>query len=170
MSLQNRLAISIHFTVTDERGLVLETTENNKPFSYLQGAGYLPQAIEAAIDARNTGEEFTLLLSPEDAYGYPDDALIKELLLENIAINGNGAPIQIGDCVDLGNNDGHNWIVYNIHDDKVYVNANHPWSGETILMQIKIIKRRPALDAEINKGVAFSEDIITTACDPGCCC
>src|SRR4051812_4323827 len=170
MSLQNRLIVSIHFTVTDEHGSLLENTENDKPFSYLQGAGYLPQAIEVAIDARNTGEEFTLLLSPEEAYGYPDDTLIKELLLKDITIKGNDAPIQIGDCIDLGNNDGHNWIIYNIQGDKVYINANHPWAGKIILMHIKIINRRPALDAEINKGIAFSEDIMVTACGPGCCC
>ena len=170
MSLQNRLIISIHFTVTDEHGSLLETTENDKPFSYLQGSGYLPQVIEAAIDTRNTGEEFTLLLSPEDGYGYQDDTLIKELSLKEIMINGNDTPIQIGDCIDLGNNDGNNWIVHDIQDDRVYVNANHPWAGKTIVMQITIIKRRRALDTEINKGIALSEDIMVTNCGPGCCC
>lgn len=168
MLLQTRLVIAIHFTITDAQGLLLESTTDSQPFCYLQNAGCLPAAVEAAIDLRNTGELFELLLSPEQAYGYIDNTLIKELLMSDIAIN--NKPLQIGDCIDVGINDGHTWIVCGIQDNKVHVNANHPWAGKAIHMKIKIISRRPAFDAEINKGMALLEEMLPAACGPNCCC
>ncbi|TKK72018.1 hypothetical protein FC093_03125 [Ilyomonas limi] len=168
MLLQNRTVTSIHFTIKEEHGLLLESTSDDKPFSYLQGAGCLPEVIEAAVDAGKVGDEFTLSLTPEEAYGYPDKELIREVSLEDIETN--GELLEAGDCIDIGTNDGFNWIIYKIQDDKVYVNANHPWAGKTILVQIKIVKRRSALAAEINKCIALDEELKDIACGPGCRC
>jgi len=168
MLLQNRIVVTIHFTIKDEHGQVLESTDNDKPFSYLEGTGYLPQVIETAVNARKIGEEFLLSLSPEEAYGYPDNKLVKEVSLKDIVSN--NSLVQAGAYIDLGDNDGYDWVVCKKEDDKVFVNANHPWAGKRITIQIKIINRRPALNAEINKGIAFSEDMATNACGPNCCC
>jgi FKBP-type peptidyl-prolyl cis-trans isomerase SlyD len=164
---QNRTVVSIHFTIKDELGSFLESTNDNAPFTYLQGADYLPQAIEAAIDARKTGDEFTLFLSPEEAYGYPDNTLIRQVPLSDIKAN--GEPIQPGNFVSLGD-DRYEWVVRSIQDNVVCIDANHPWAGKTIDIRIKIVKRRPALAAEINKGIALEEDVPAFACGPNCHC
>ena len=65
---QNSVA-AFHYTLTDDQGQVIDSSEGREPLTYLHGSGQIVPGLEKQMEGRKSGDKFTADVAPEDGYG-----------------------------------------------------------------------------------------------------
>ena len=61
--------VFFHYTLTNQQGDVLDSSQGQNPMSYLHGAGNIIPGLEREMADKSQGDEFSAVILPEDAYG-----------------------------------------------------------------------------------------------------
>src|SRR3569833_3100954 len=69
MQVAVKKAVTIKYTLRDEEGAVLDSTEGRDPLTYLHGAGNLVPGVEEALEGKSAGDEIKVTVPPEKGYG-----------------------------------------------------------------------------------------------------
>lgn len=150
--------VAFIYTILDEDGKALE--QSGLPMEYIHGSSnnqMFPE-VEAALEGKKNGDEVSVTLSPEQAFGQYDPNLIFTDDLENVPAEYRvvGARPQFqndkGEPMDL--------TVTSIEDGKLTVDANHPFAGKTITFKVTVNGLRDATDAELGAGMAEADSSI----------
>lgn len=149
--------VAFTYTILDEHGEALE--KSGLPMEYIHGidnSQMFPQ-IEQALEGKKNGDEVSVTLSPEQAFGLHDPNLTFTDDLENIPAEYRyvGARPQFKN--DMG--EPMELTVIRIEDGKLTFDANHPFAGKTITFKVTVNGLRDASQAEI--------DANSPAADPG---
>ena len=65
---QNKI-VSLHYTLTDESGAVLDSSREGEPFVYLHGHGQIIRGLEAALEGCEAGFNGAIQVAPADGDG-----------------------------------------------------------------------------------------------------
>ncbi len=142
--------VSIDYTLTDEEGEVLDTSEGGQPLTYLHGTGQIIPGLEAALEGQSKGAALKVSVAPEDGYGEYDDSLVAEVELDRFP---NAAEIEVGDQFQANTPEGPRVVtVIEIGDDAITIDANHALAGVTLTFDVKIVDVRAATAEEIAHG------------------
>ena len=68
MIIQDRKAVSFHYTLTNQDGEQIETTRNKEPMTYLHGAYNIISGLESAMAGRSVGDEIQVTIDPAGAH------------------------------------------------------------------------------------------------------
>lgn len=60
---------TIHYTLSDDNGQVLDRSTPDTPLSYLHGAGNIVPGLEQALEGKRLGDTLTADVVPEQGYG-----------------------------------------------------------------------------------------------------
>lgn len=143
--------VTLDYNVTDPDGVVIDAGRD--ALVYLHG-GYddIFPKIEAALQGKHVGDQVTIKLQPDEAFGEYDAELVqieprkdfpKEL---EVGMQFEGAPQGA---------DEDDFIIYrvtDIADDKVVLDGNHPLAGMALVFNCTITAVRPASAEEIEHG------------------
>jgi len=149
MEIAKNSVVTLNYTVRDPDGNMVD--DGHQPLIYLHG-GYdgIFSQIEAALHGKSKGEQLTLKLQPEDAFGDYDENMVlvedRSLFPENI---------EVGMSFERVTEDGEDEILYRITDiaeGKVIVDGNHPLAGVALIFDLTIADVRPASAEEISHG------------------
>ncbi len=138
------------YTLTDENGTVIDTSDGREPLSYLHGAGNIIPGLESALEGKPAGEAVTAVIPPAEAYGEWDENKVFELGKEQFAGVDTVEPgmqfqAQIQDNPTI-------LTVKSVEGDKVTVDANHPLAGATLNFDVNVREVREATPEEIEHG------------------
>ncbi|NOS94159.1 MAG: peptidylprolyl isomerase, partial [Cyclobacteriaceae bacterium] len=75
MQISKHKVASIHYTLTDNDGNVLDSSDGREPLVYIQGIGNLIPGMEEGLEGKSKGDKFKIKVSPEKGYGVKDEAL-----------------------------------------------------------------------------------------------
>ncbi|PQO38534.1 peptidylprolyl isomerase [Blastopirellula marina] len=152
MKVAKNTVVSIAYTLKDVDGNVLDTADADAPLAYLHGFGNLIAGMEKALDNRDAGESFEVVIPPEEAYGSFDDDLVWELDKDQF---GELGEVEIGTQFVLETEDDQVLVtVAEIKDDVVIVDGNHELADETLFFEISVVDVREATPEEIEHGHA----------------
>src|SRR3546814_1966001 len=70
---------SIHYTLTDDAGQVIDKSPESQPLSYLHGAGNIVPGLENALAGRKAGDSLKVDVKPEEAYGVRNESLVQDV-------------------------------------------------------------------------------------------
>jgi FKBP-type peptidyl-prolyl cis-trans isomerase SlyD len=116
--------------------------------SYLHGGyGHLFEALEKALEGKGRGESLLVQLEPEQAFGEYDADLLR---LEPLARYGEG--VAVGMEIE---EDARLYVVTDIADGKVVLDANHPLAGIALRFSCVILSIRQATEEERTRGVSL---------------
>jgi FKBP-type peptidyl-prolyl cis-trans isomerase SlyD len=156
MSQAQQRVVSIHYTLTNDQGEVLDSSEGREPLSYLEGAQNIIPGLENALSSLKTGDSTKVSIEPEDAYGERHDHLIQEV--PRSAFQGVDE-ILPGMQFHAETPQGMQVIqVIDAEGDTVTIDANHPLAGERLHFSVDIIEIRDASDDEVAHGHAHNGD------------
>ncbi len=130
--------VSLHYSITLEDGTVADDTwGDDAPLTFTIGDGTMLPNMEAALMGLDERAEESLILSPEQAFGYPDSENVHRLDLSDFDM----AP-EPGQIIGFATPNGEEipGMVIEVEDDKVMVNFNHPFAGHTLKFDIQILK------------------------------
>lgn len=153
MSIENGKVVTIHYTLKDNDGNTLESTEGNDPLAYLHGVQGIIPGLESALEGKTPGDNVSVSIAPEDGYGPHVPELVQEV--PKSAFEG-VEDIVPGMAFNADTDDGqsHRVVVTSVTDDTVTVDGNHPLAGQDLNFDVEIISVRDASDEEKEHGHA----------------
>ena len=149
MNVSHLSVVTLDYTVSNETGDVLDSTEGRQPLVYLHGAGFLVPGLEKALYDRAVGDSFELNVDAADAYGEYDEDLVQQVPGELF----DGMEVAEGDTFVADTDDGHRPVtVVEVAEDFVKVDANHPLAGVNLHFNVTVRDVRAATAEEIAHG------------------
>ena len=143
--------VLFHYTLTDDEGEVLDSSQGDEPMPYLHGAGNIVPGLEAEMEGRAVGDQFVAIIPPEKGYGVPQgegpQIVPRSMFPDDFELE-EGMPFTAED------EDGESFVLWvtEVLDDKVFIDANHPLAGVTLTFAIEITGIRDATKSEIEHG------------------
>lgn len=150
MRIAENTVVAIDYTLSDDDGKVLDSSDGREPLSYLHGAGAIIPGLERELDGKAVGDELQVAIAPEDGYGQRNDALRQQVAREQFVGVDN---LAVGMQFQVQTNNGPTVItVVEIGDEIVTVDANHPLAGVTLNFAVTVREVREATAEEIEHG------------------
>jgi FKBP-type peptidyl-prolyl cis-trans isomerase SlyD len=142
--------VAINYTLTNDAGEVMDSSEGGDPLTYLHGAHNLIPGLEKQLEGKTAGASFKATIAPADGYGESDPAMIQTLPREMFRGVDN---IEVGMGFTAQGPQGQQHIVVTaINGDEVTVDGNHPMAGKTLHFAVEVISVREATAEEIDHG------------------
>jgi len=152
MKISKDRVVSIDYTLKDVNGEVIDTSDGRAPLDYIHGSGSIIQGLENALEGKAVGDELTVTISPEEAYGLRDDSLAQSV---DRKIFETEEDLQVGMQFQAPSEQGMMIVtVTEIKDDSVTVDTNHPLAGETLHFDVAVVDVRDATEEELGHGHA----------------
>jgi FKBP-type peptidyl-prolyl cis-trans isomerase SlyD len=151
---ENKVA-SIQYTVSDEEGQIIDSSEGGEPLVFLVGAQNVIQGLEEALIGKNVGDVVKATVEPAKAYGEYNPEGVQEVPMD--AFEGVD-DIETGMAFTAETEQGPmNLIVTAIEGDMVTVDGNHPLAGKALTFDVTIEAVRDATDEEMAHGHVHGE-------------
>ncbi len=155
MQIASDKVVTIHYTLTDNEGLELDSSDGDDPLIYLQGQGSIVPGLERALEGLSAGDEFTITMPAADGYGERDDKLVQAVPRKNFP----PGEMEIGMRFETDAEDGgHILTVVAVNKDSVTVDANHPLAGVALTFAVKVVSVRESTAEEREHGHIHGED------------
>jgi len=147
----DELVVSMHYTLTDVDGNVLDSSQGSDPLSYLHGAGNIIPGLEKALAGKVQGDTLQVKVEPAEAYGELDPSLVQ--VLDRQAFQGVEA-VDVGMAFEARGAEGQvqRVVVKEVEGDQVTIDANHPLAGQQLHFDVQVTGVRAASAEEIEHG------------------
>jgi len=142
--------VSIHYTLTDDAGTLLDSSINSDPLHYLHGADNLIPGLEDELTGKSVGASFKVSVPPEQGYGVYRDELVQVVPLD--LFKGVDEVKQGMQFETEGPNGPELILVAKVTDKEVTVDGNHPLAGKTLHFDVTVEAVRDATDEELDHG------------------
>ncbi len=131
--------VKVYFTGTLEDETIFGQTHEDEPFEFTIGEKSVLPKFEGAVIGMKEGENKTILIAPEDAYGPRDEKRV--FTAEKSEIPDHITP-EIGKKIQVQMGSGEMAIltVLEVSEDKVIFDANDPLAGEELTFEIKLLE------------------------------
>ena len=150
MQIAENTAVSIHYTLTNDQGEVLDSSNGGDALVYLHGSGNIISGLEAALLGKKVGDKFNVRIEPEDAYGVLTDDMV-QIISKDMFEGIDQIEVGMQFHADVSYGSGVVTVV-NIDGDNVTIDGNHPLAGEALTFDVEIIDVRPATQEELDNG------------------
>src|SRR6476659_8566298 len=147
MSIAQDQVVSIHYTLRNDAGDVLDKSSAGAPLSYLHGHGNLIPGLERELAGKNTGDKLQVKIPPADGYGEYDKELIQRVPRRALK----GIPnIHVGMQLQAQSEQGARPVtVTQVIGDMVTIDGNHPLAGKNLNFQVQVNDVRAATEEEL---------------------
>lgn len=150
MQITTNAVVSIHYTLTDKSGEIIDTSDGREPLAYLHGRGNLIPGLEKELEGKEKGNKLSVTVPPEEAYGMRDESLIREVSREAFK---DIEDLQPGMQFQSQSERGVEvFTITKIENDKITIDGNHSLAGETLSFDVEIKDVRPATKEEVTHG------------------
>jgi len=130
--------VTLHFSLQLEDGSVVDATPDQQPASLVIGDGNLPPGFEQQLLGLAAGDERTVRIPPEKAFGMPNPNNIQRLpkgrFGDDVALE-EGLVLSFTDAAD-GELPG---VICRINEQTVEVDFNHPLAGHHLVFNVQIV-------------------------------
>ena len=69
MNIEKNRVVSLHYTLRDEQGTVIDSSSGRGTLTYLHGKGNIIPGLEDALAGRVAGDKLEVTVAPEKGYG-----------------------------------------------------------------------------------------------------
>jgi FKBP-type peptidyl-prolyl cis-trans isomerase SlyD len=142
---KNKVA-AIHYTLRDNDGSVLDSSEGREPLYYIQGIGNLIKGMEDGLEGKSKGDKFNIKVSPKNGYGELDPSLVQQVPVKAFG----GQDVKEG--MRFQTDHGHVVTVTEVGKETVTVDGNHPLAGVELNFAVEVMEVRDATQEEISHG------------------
>jgi len=137
LTIQKGSKVAFEYMLTVD-GKVVEDSHGKPPLEFTQGDGKVIPGLARQIEGMRAGEEKTIIVSPEEAYGTPNPTAIREVPLSSFP-----SGMQLKEGMLLQANDAGGRVfpakVVRVKKDTAVMDFNHPFAGKTLTFNIKIV-------------------------------
>ncbi len=151
MSVEMNKVITFNYTLKDDNGTVLDSSENKEPLSFLSGTSTILPKLEETLNGMIIGSKKNVKLSAGDAYGDYKEEAVQKVKKEQFPKE---AQLTVGASYVANSPDGKQmpFVITEVKEDDVTVDFNHPLAGKDLEFDVELVDKRDATPEEIQHG------------------
>ena len=138
-SAQNGNTVKVHYTGTFDDGTVFDSSSDREPLEFTLGNHQVIPGFEKAVEGMEPGEQKSVHIDSENAYGPHRDDLVMSVGREKFPTD--VAP-EVGKSVNVKDNTGTQYTmqITGADENSVTLDANHPLAGKSLNFEIQLIE------------------------------
>ncbi len=131
--------VHIHYTGTLDDGTTFDSSAGRDPLTFELGSGQVIAGFDKAVEGMAVGDNKSVKIEAEDAYGEHHEQLIQEV--PRSALPEEIQP-EIGMQLQSQSPEGQimQLTVTEVADESITVDANHPLAGKALNFDIELVK------------------------------
>ena len=150
MSISADQVVSIHYTLRDDAGEIIDRSAEGEPLSYLHGHGNLIPGLERELTGRKPGDRLQVKIAPGDGYGEYDQGLVQRVPRRGLK---GIADVRVGMRLQANTPQGARAVtITQVAGDMVTLDGNHPLAGKNLNFEVEVAAVRPATAEELAHG------------------
>lgn len=152
MKVEHGAVVSLLYTLTDDEGIVLDSTDGREPLEYLHGYKNIIPGLEEVLEGNETGFQTSVTVPPDKGYGavdlsalfavprdrFPEDVELAEGM--TVVSETDSGPVRLT-VREVRKEDG-----------LVVLDGNHPLAGMTLHFAVEVAGVRPSTEQEAGQG------------------
>lgn len=155
MKIQENVVVGMHYTLKDNEGNVIDSSEGGDILSFLHGAGNIIIGLEKALEGKEKGDKVDVTVEPEEGYGPLRPELIQEA--PTSAFQGIDK-LEVGMNFQAETEQGPIPVrITAIEGETVTVDGNHELAGQKLFFSVSIEEVREATEDELAHGHIHDE-------------
>jgi peptidylprolyl isomerase len=131
--------VRIHYTGKLDDGTQFDSSADRDPLEFTLGEGQVISGFDKAVEGMNVGDNKSVRIEPDDAYGKHHGELVQEVPRSALPDEINperGMALQSkapdGQIMDL--------VITAVTDQSIVVDANHPLAGQALSFDIELVE------------------------------
>ena len=135
---QNGDKVKVEYKLTLDDGQVIDTSEGRAPLEFTLGEGHVIKGFNDAVIGMKVNEEKDFKVQPADGYGEHKPQYLMKLPRQNLSKE---QTPQVGMVVGLTLQNGKQVMgrIFEVTDEHLGLDMNHPLAGKTLNFHIKLI-------------------------------
>jgi peptidylprolyl isomerase len=131
--------VKVDYTGKLDDGTVFDSSEGREPLEFTLGEGQVIPGFDQGVAGMELGEQKTITIPAERAYGPRLEDLVAELDKDSFPPD---MELSVGDMLHLQQPDGQAIAatVAEIKDGSVVLDANHPLAGQNLTFDVKLVE------------------------------
>ena len=155
MKVADNVVVVIDYTLTNNEGQVIDSSEGAGPLAYLHGAGNIIPGLEDALAGKEAGDSVKASIEPAQAYGERHEALKQEVPAELFS---GVDKVEVGMQFQSETDQGPVLVtVTEVGAETITVDGNHPLAGVHLNFDVEIREVREATKEELEHGHVHGE-------------
>lgn len=130
--------VQVHYTGRLDDGTIFDSTSQEAPFVFTLGTGHAISGFEYAVVGMHVGEDKTVFIPAEQAYGMHRPEMVITMPLQNLPKD---IHPEVGQQLQI-QREGEAAIgvtVVGVTDIHVLLDANHPLAGKDLTFDIRLV-------------------------------
>jgi len=150
MQIAKNTVARFEYTLTDDKGTVIDTSEGQEPLAYVHGKGNIIPGLEEEMEGKTAGDAFKVSIPAAKGYGERDENMVHDIPRTELPPD---VQVEVGMQFQAESEHGtHLLTVVGVAEDTVKMDANHPLAGVTLNFDVKIVEVREATAEELQHG------------------
>lgn len=157
MVIENNAVVTIGYTLKDDNGDVIDSSEQHGDLAYLHGHQNIVEGLEEALTGKSAGDSVQTSVPPEKGYGIRQEELVFQVPRDRLPED---EELQLGMQFRAQSAEGQELVVtlVELGDDEVTLDGNHPLAGQTLNFDIEVKEIREATAEELDHGHVHGPD------------
>lgn len=150
MKIGKHSVVTMHYTLKNKEGMVLDSSAGREPLVYLHGVGALIPGLEVELNDKQAGDKVNAVIEPKDAYGD-----IRQDMMHVVSKSGFQGEEELVEGLQVQVDTQHGpqiAVVAKINGEEVTLDLNHPLAGVTLYFDVDVVGVREAEQEEISHG------------------
>lgn len=134
--IENGKIVYVHYTGRLDTGEIFDSSEGKDPLTFQIGSGQIIPGFENSLLDKNIGDEFTIQIPSDDAYGPIREDLFLKVDKEKMP-----GEVEVGQTLQAQADNGQeiNVLIKEVNEDHVIIDGNHPLAGKNLDFTISVI-------------------------------
>jgi peptidylprolyl isomerase len=130
--------VRIHYTGTLNDGTQFDSSAGREPIEFTLGEQSVIAGFEAGVKGMQVGEQKSIQIPAEEAYGQHNDALVEEVPRQHFPQD---MELQVGMQLQAQSPNGEhfNVVVTSLSEESATLDGNHPLAGETLNFDLELV-------------------------------
>jgi FKBP-type peptidyl-prolyl cis-trans isomerase 2 len=130
--------VSIHYTGTLDDGTTFDSSDGRDPLTFQMGEGQIIPGLESALSGMSVGEEKTVTIPSDQAYGALNPQAVQQVPREAVPAD---IPLDLGTQLQVQTPDGRALpvVVTEVTNEHVMLDANHPLAGKDLTFAVEVV-------------------------------
>jgi len=131
--------VKVHYTGTLADGTEFDSSRGQEPLEFTLGQGQMISGFEEAVVGMALGENKTITITSEEAYGERNDAMVQQVPRGAIPPE---IELAEGMLLQAQGPDGETlrFTVADFNEEEVTVDGNHPLAGRDLTFELELVQ------------------------------
>jgi len=131
--------VTLHYRLGLTDDTILEDSFEDEPMTVQLGSGEMAEGLELALLGLREGDEQTIDIGPDMAFGHIDETLFRAMPRAEFDPD---LELQEGLIIEFSTPEGNSLpgTILDFDNNRVHVDLNHPLAGQTVRYSVKILE------------------------------